>query len=83
MRITKELIKNNYDQNQKEIRKKEDQSMVFEEDVGDYLMYDNYKPEGFLNEYRGVFDTTDEKSLNTAPSIFDKTAIFHTKKEAE
>ncbi len=83
MRITKELIKNNYDQNQKEIRKKEDQSMVFEEDVGDYLMYDNYKPEGFLNGYRGVFDTTDEKSLNTAPSIFDKTAIFHTKKEAE
>ena len=83
MRITKELIKNNYDQNQKEIRKKEDQSMVFEEDVGDYLMYDDYKPEGFLNGYRGVFDTTDEKSLNTAPSIFDKTAIFHTKKEAE
>ena len=83
MRITKELIKNNYDQNQKEIRKKEDQSMAFEEDVGDYLMYDNYKPEGFLNGYRGVFDTTDEKSLNTAPSIFDKTAIFHTKKEAE
>ena len=46
-----------------------------------YGFGDDYKPEGFLNGYRGVFDTTDEKSLNTAPSIFDKTAVFHTKKE--
>lgn|GEM_PF-1452868 len=81
MRITEGLIKKNFDQNQKDIRAKEDKSMVFEEDVGDYLMYDDYKSEGFLNGYRGVFDTKDEKSLNTAPSIFDKTAIFHTKKE--
>ena len=81
MRITKELVAKQYEQSQKEIRKKEDKSVLFEEDVGDYLMYDDFKPEGFLNNYRGVYDTTDEKSLNTAPSIFDRTAVFHTKKD--
>ncbi len=83
MRITEGLIKKTFDQNQKDIRAKEDKSVLFEEDVGDYLMYMDRKASGNLNDYRGVFDTKDEKSINTAPSIFDKTAIFHTKKEEE
>ena len=80
MRITEGLIKSQNEKRQKEIRDKENNSVAFEEDVGDYYMYMDRKPAGFLNDYRGVFDTKDEKALNTAPSIFDRTAIFHTKK---
>ncbi len=81
MRLTRDLVAKQYEQSQKEVRKKEDKSVVFEEDVGDYYMYDTRKWAGFLNSNRSVFDNKDETSINTAPSIFDKTAIFHTKKE--
>ncbi len=39
-----------------------------------------YKPRPrmrFLNENRGIFDNKDDHSINTAPSIFERTAIFH------
>ena len=81
MRITESLVKKTYDLRQEEIKQKENRSMIFEEDVGDYLMYDEPKWQGFINENRSVFDQKDDKSLNTAPNIFDRTAIFHTKRE--
>ena len=83
MRITESLVKKTYDMRQEEIKKKESKSVVFEDEVDGYYMYDTPKWQGFINENRSVFDQKDEKSLNTAPSIFDKTAIFHTKKEEE
>ena len=83
MRITERLVKKNYDQRQEEIKKKESRSMIFEDDVGDYLMYMEPKWQGFINDKRSVFDRKDDKSLNTAPSVFDRTAIFHTKKDEE
>ncbi len=83
MRITEGLIKKQFDQHQKDIRAKEDKSVVFEDEVDGYYMYDTRKAFGDLNDYRGVFDTKDEKSLNTAPSVFDRTAIFKTKKETD
>ncbi len=81
MRITERLVKKTYDMRQEEIKKKESRSMIFEEDVGDYYMYEEPKWQGFINDKRSVFDTKDDKSINTAPSVFDRTAIFHTKKE--
>ena len=81
MRITESLVKKTYDMRQKEIREKEDKSVIFEDDVDGYYMYDTPKWQGFINENRSVFDKKDDKSLNTAPSVFDRTAIFHTKKE--
>ena len=81
MRITERLVKKTYDMRQEEIKKKESKSMIFEEDVGDYYMYEEPKWQGFINDKRSVFDTKDDKSINTAPSVFDRTAIFHTKKE--
>ncbi len=37
---------------------------------------------GYLNDYKGVFaNNDDENALNTAKSVFDKTAIFHVKQE--
>ena len=83
MRITERLVKKNYDQRQEEIKKKESRSMIFEDDVGDYLMYMEPKWQGFINDKSSVFDRKDDKSLNTAPSVFDRTAIFHTKKDEE
>lgn len=32
---------------------------------------------GFLNDQKGIFDNTDDHSINKAPSVFDRTAIFH------
>lgn len=34
-----------------------------------------------INSQRSVFDHEDETSINTAKSIFDRTAIFHTKSD--
>lgn len=31
----------------------------------------------FLNNDKGVFDNQDEESINTAKSVFDRTAVFH------
>ena len=81
MRITESLVKKTYDMRQQEIKRKEDQSAIFEEDVGDYYMYDEPKWQGFINDNKSVFDKKDDRSLNTAPNVFDRTAIFHTKRE--
>ena len=78
MRITDELLAMHYKQSQREVRKKEDKSVVFEEDVDDYYMYMDRKMVPYLNDEKGVFDTTDTKSINTAPSVFDRTALFRT-----
>ncbi len=80
-RITDLMVAQHYRQSQIEVRKKEDKSVVFEDDVDGYYMYMNREPSKFINEDKGVFDTTDMKSINTAPSVFDRTAIFHTKKD--
>lgn len=32
----------------------------------------------FLNENKGVFANDDNSSINTAKSVFDRTALFHT-----
>ena len=83
MRITDNLVAKNYRESQKEVRKKEDKSVVFEDEVDGYYMYMDRQPSKFLNDEKGVFDTTDLKSLNTAPSVFDRTAIFRTVKDQE
>ena len=43
--------------------------------------YMPYHSMGSLNEYKGVFANDDETSLNTAKSVFDRTAIFHVKQD--
>lgn len=37
-------------------------------------------PPGFINinSDKSVFDTDDDTSINTAKSVFDRTAVFHT-----
>ena len=44
----------------------------------DWMIYEERKREDPLNKYRGVYDTADERSINKAPSIYDKGTIFRT-----
>lgn len=37
----------------------------------------------YINDQSSVFDTKDETSINTMPSIFDRTAIFRTKQPTD
>ena len=46
--------------------------------------YDEPIKWGYLNENKGIFhDDDDENALNTAKSVFDKTAVFHVKDNEE
>ncbi len=42
----------------------------------DWLIYDERKKQPYMNKNRGVFETSDEKALNTSKSVFDRTAVF-------
>ena len=55
----------------------------FWEDEADAMGYAYESPPKmrFLNEEQGVFANKDETSINTAPSVFDRTAIFRTNKD--
>ncbi|MBQ1548482.1 MAG: hypothetical protein IIZ61_08825 [Lachnospiraceae bacterium] len=84
MRITKELLKN---QNKKEEDRKKGKRAQSQYDTfysdEEYYMYEDAPHIGFLNENKGVFDTTDKKSLNTAPSVFEQGTLFHVKRNEE
>ncbi len=43
--------------------------------------YQDRKPLGFLNEEKGAFAYEDKTSINTAPSVFEKTTVFHISQE--
>ena len=44
----------------------------------DWMIYEERKRQDPLNQYKGTFDVTDERSLNKAPSVFERGTIFHT-----
>ena len=70
------LIRNNQERRQQQ---KKQQGLDEDEET---LSYAPVPKSRFINErgdtFQGVFD--DRKAINTAPSIFDATAVFHTKK---
>ena len=45
----------------------------------EWFMYDERKSEESLNRYEGAFTEKAKKGINTAPSVFDRTAVFQTK----
>ncbi|MBR3539381.1 MAG: hypothetical protein IKQ49_05510 [Eubacterium sp.] len=47
----------------------------------DWMIYEKRDREKPLNEYKGVYEVTDERSINTAPSVFEKGTIFRTGKK--
>ena len=44
----------------------------------DWMIYEERKVNTPLNEFKGIFDVTDESSVNKAPSVFEKGTIFKT-----
>lgn len=71
---------------QREIRKNERaraRENEYYADEPDWMIYEDRKIETPLNEFKGIFDLTDETSINTAPSIFEKGTIFKTGEESK
>ncbi len=71
-RIIEEQRKNRLQQERNTDKQQDEQQ---EDEMG--LAYMPRPRMGFLNENKGIFDNTDTTSINTAPSIFERTAIFH------
>jgi len=64
---------------QRDMDKKKKRGQTDPEDEEDTLSYMERKKMPFLNEEEGVFAVKDTTSLNTAPSVFDRTAVFRTR----
>ncbi len=80
MNLDDRLVKDKRDQNRERNRR------LFpddDEDDEEYLMYAEREKQPYFNKDQGVFQHTDMKSLNSAPNVFDATALFHTKTSAE
>ena len=70
------LIEANKRVNAENKRKNDIQQDQDEDEMG--YAYDEPVKWGYLNDYKGVFtNDDDENALNTAKSVFEKTAIFH------
>ena len=70
MRLTDRLL----DGTKKQLEKSKEKKRRIDDDDMDYI---TYKSIGNLNEYKGVFANDDDTSINTAKSVFDRTAVFH------
>ncbi len=79
MGLTDRMIRSNKEQERQ--KKKETQIQLDPEDGETGMIYMPRPAFKYLNEDKGVFDNTDETSINTAKSVFDKTAIFRTNRE--
>ena len=64
---------------QRDMDKKKKRGRTDPEDEEDTLSYMERKKMPFLNEDEGAFAVKDMTSLNTAPSVFDRTAVFRTR----
>lgn len=78
MRLTERVL----NEEKRSIREKKEKKVFWEneEDNMGYMYEDapKWKP---LNEDEGVFANKDYKSINTAPSVFERTTLFRVTKE--
>ncbi len=78
MRLTERVL----NEEKRSIREKKEKKVFWEneEDNMGYMYEDapKWKP---LNEDEGVFANKDDKSINTAPSVFERTTLFRVTKE--
>ena len=83
MKLTDRMIQENKKLNRETGKKR---SKYFSQDLNgdeESMTYMDRPAFRSINSQRSVFDNADETSINTAKSIFDKTAIFHTKSNEE
>ena len=75
MQLTDRTI-NNMQEAGKQKRKANEIKFTQEDEDVETLTYMPTPAFKYLNENRGVFDNTDETSINTAKSVFDRTVVF-------
>lgn len=76
MLLSERLLQANREINRQEAKKIQIQQDQDDDEMG--YAYSDRPPGLFLNQEKGVFAADDDHSLNKAPSIFDRTAIFRT-----
>ncbi|MBR4514106.1 MAG: hypothetical protein IKO61_04395 [Lachnospiraceae bacterium] len=79
MLLTQRLLDNNRRINAENKKKNDIQQDQDEDEMG--YAYEEPVKWGYLNDYKGVFADDDDNAINTAKSVFDKTAIFRTKED--
>ena len=82
MRLTDRMIQEQNRNRLQRERETENQQEENQEDETGMI----YRPRprwGYLNDNKGIFDVKDETSINTAPSIFDRTAVFRVSKRED
>ncbi len=66
---------------EKEKKRKREQQFIDDDEMGmAYMRRERMKP---LDTDPGIFNQKDETSINTMKSVFDRTAIFHTRKDQD
>ena len=76
MRLSDRLIDANR-RLDRENKKRDEKQQEPEEDEQGYA-YQSPPKWGYLNDYRGVFTDSAVQGINTAQSVFDRTALFRT-----
>ncbi len=80
MRLSQRLIDENKKNEKDKRRKAYDRRQAEDEDV-ETLTYHEPIKTGYLNDSKSVFQSDMGKGINTDPDIFERTAIFKTKKK--
>lgn len=76
MQLTERMLREN-----RELEKKKNTQVVqYAEEDETGMMYMPRPATKFINSGESVFDNKDQTSINTAKSVFDRTAIFTVKR---
>ena len=79
MRLTERMLEETKKVNR--LKKKENDIKQDQDEDETGLMYMPRPTRYFINKDKGVFGNDDDTSINTAKSVFDKTAVFNTRGE--
>ena len=81
MRLSQRILDENKKNND---RKKRAQNYQRDpDDDVETLTYDEVPKWGYLNDSKGVFADGHGDGINNQPDIFERTAIFHTRKQTD
>ena len=64
----------------KDIKRKPEGDPYYAEEP-DWMEYKPREKQPYLNEDKGVFASLDKTAINTAPDVFEATAVFKVKRE--
>ena len=76
MRLTDRMIEETKKLNRQKKKENDIQQDQDEDEMG--MMYMPRPVNRYINKDKGVFGNDDDTSINTAKSVFERTAVFHT-----